>query len=326
MPNFSQRSVLLRNILEPLYLHAAIKQIKPDLIHVHYASRGGSVIPLLRFHPLVVTAMGSDISPTVGYRGLYAPFTRKLLESANLITVKSAYMEQMLEQIGDFANKTKRITWGVDLNLYRPGRETKGLRNRLNISKDSLVIFDPRAMRPLYNKHILIDAFKLYQASGGQKAILVISGYNADLHYQDRLQRKIEFLKLKDTVIILPEQSPQEMAQLYTLADIVVSIPKSDGFPQSLYEAWACGKFMVLSDLPQYREEVSDGQTARLVPVGDVQGLANAMMWAGVHPEVRRRAKQIGREHVKLIANKAEQTRKMNQLYADLLAATPVLR
>ena len=312
----------LFHVFEPSYLTRAIKLVEPDLIHVHFASTGLLSLPLSRFHPLVVTAMGSDISPKVGYRGWYAPFTQRLLKSADCITVKSAYMEQVLQQIGDFADKTKRISWGVDLGLFQQNRNTNALRLKLDIPDETLVFLDPRKMRPLYNHHILLEAFRDYLNASSPSAILLLVGFNADQHYMNSLKRSVRTWNLEKSVRFLPSQGYEEMADLYALADVMISIPQSEGFPQSIYEAWASGLYMILGDLPHYRQELDDGQTALLVPLGDVQALTDALRWIAEHPEVRKIAKDAGRARAKSIADKTEQTIKMNRIYASLLAKT----
>jgi glycosyltransferase involved in cell wall biosynthesis len=309
----------LFHLFEPYYLARSIKLVRPDLIHVHSASTGLLALPLSRFHPLVVTAMGSDISTKVGYRGLYAPFTRRLLKSADCITVKSAYMEQMLLKIGDFAHKTERITWGVDLSLFRPGRTTNALRRKLEIPAGALVFLDPRKMHPLYNKHILLDAFRKYLNTNNPGAILLLVGFNPDPRYLKRLKEQVRIWNIENVVRFLPPQDREEMADLYALADVMISIPQSEGFPQSIYEAWASGLYMILGNLPHYRHVFVDGQTARLVPLGDPQAVADALSWVANHPEVRKVARDAGPARAKSIADKAEQTQIMNQIYARLL-------
>jgi glycosyltransferase involved in cell wall biosynthesis len=307
------------HILEPYYLAKAIRIVKPDLIHIHFASQGLLSFPLSRFHPLVVTAMGSDISPAVGYRGWYAPLTRRVLQSADCITVKSAYMEKMLNQIGDFTDKTEHITWGVDLDLFHSERNLGALRRNLEIPDGDMVFLDPRKMVPLYNHHILLEAFRDYVNAKCPGAVLLFVGFNPDLRYLETLKRNVAKWNLEKSVRFLPPQDGEGMADLFSLADVMISIPESEGFPQSIYEAWASGLYMILGDLPHYHQEVADGKTARLVPIGDVNALADTLRWVASHPEVRKMAKLAGRELAKSFANRTEQITRMNSIYARLL-------
>jgi glycosyltransferase involved in cell wall biosynthesis len=112
-----------------------------------------------------------------------------------------------------------------------------------------------------------------------------------------------------------------EMADYYALADITISIPSSDGFPQTIYEASACGSFLIVGDLPQYREAVGDGLKARLVPVSDEATLAEALLWIARHPDAKAEAIDRGREYAARVANKQAEDQKVLGLYRDLLAA-----
>jgi glycosyltransferase involved in cell wall biosynthesis len=307
------------HFFEPSYLMNAIKQVQPDLVHVHFASTGLLALPLSRFSPLVVTTMGSDISPMVGYRGLYAPFTKLLLENADCITVKSTYMGRELQKIGDFSHKTEHINWGVELDLFRPDRDTDTIRRKLRIPDGTLIFLAPRKMTPLYNHHITLEAFRYFRNANHLNAVLIFVGFNPDQRYLLDLRRKARVWDIEKAIRFLPAQDYDEMADLYALADVMISIPQSEGFPHSIYEAWASGLYMILSDLPHYRQELSDGQTARLVPLGDAHALADALAWVSDHPEARNTARKVGRELAKSNADKTEQSVKMNRIYTRLL-------
>jgi glycosyltransferase involved in cell wall biosynthesis len=55
-------------------------------------------------------------------------------------------------------------------------------------------------------------------------------------------------------------------------------------------EAMACGAAVVLSRIRAFEQLVTDGINGRLVPVGDVKGLAAGIMNAWEHRESRGRA------------------------------------
>jgi glycosyltransferase involved in cell wall biosynthesis len=103
------------------------------------------------------------------------------------------------------------------------------------------------------------------------------------------------------------------------LADIMVSIPPSDGMPQSLYEAMACGTYPILGNLAQYQEMVQDGINGRLVKIGDVGALAEAMGWAADHPEKRKVAATYNRKRILQVADKEVQEERVNAIYEELL-------
>jgi glycosyltransferase involved in cell wall biosynthesis len=292
---------------------------QPDLVHVHYALHGLSVLPLLFFHPLVVTVMGGDILAEQDFRGIHAVLGKLLLDRADLITTKSAFMEQVLAQHGDYQTRIRRVTWGVDLKAFRPDLDVTKLRAQWNIPPGSLVFFDPRLAQPLYNKHLILTAFARYLAAQRSAAVLLIAEPFGKPDYLSGLKALAATLGITDCVRFVGTIDARDMPYYYAVADVTISVPSSDGLPHTIYEALASGSFLILGNLPQYQGIIEDEVTGRLVPVGDEVALSSALGWVSVHPEVRARAKEVGRAYVERYADREVQEKIVLQLYAELL-------
>lgn len=311
-----------RALLAPISLSLAIRSIQPDLIHVHYASQGLRTLPLLYYArcPIIVSTMGGDILPEQDYHGLHAYLVRALLNRANYITSKSEFMDATLTEIGNYKAKIKRVTWGIDLDRFCPNRDVDYLRRQWDIRPTDLVFFDVRsAALPLYNKHVILDGFAAYLQAGGPPAILLVAELASDPTHVARSRQQAADLGIADQVRFVGALDYAVIPDYYVLADATISVPKSDGFPQTIYEALACGSFLILGDLPQYAGAIEDGVTARLVPVGHSEALAQALLWIARRPNVRAQAANIGRTYVRQHADRQVQNRLMNQLYAELL-------
>jgi glycosyltransferase involved in cell wall biosynthesis len=61
-------------------------------------------------------------------------------------------------------------------------------------------------------------------------------------------------------------------------ADVVVSIPTSDSSPASVYEAMACKTPVIISDLPWFEGKFEKDRDLLVVPVRNVEKLANAIV------------------------------------------------
>lgn len=320
LPNFAAKSYVLRVLLEPLLVWFVIKKFQPDIVHVHYASKGLSSLVLAGKHFIVVTTMGSDIAPEIGFRGLYAFFTRRLLDMADVITSKSAFMDAAINNIGNYADKIRRIRWGVDLDFFKPNPNTATLRESLKISSGSIVFFDPRNAKPLYNKETIIEAFSAFLKKAKRSAVLLISTSSAEPRYLSHLRRKVDLLGIEPNIRFLPVLSREEMRDVYSLADITISAPHSDGLPQSIFEAMACGSFLILGDLPQYNEITEVAKGLITVPVSNVQKMSEAMLMVAGEPQVATAAKQLNRAYVEKYADSTKEEINLLMIYQAALS------
>ncbi|MGW8249495.1 MAG: glycosyltransferase family 4 protein, partial [Anaerolineales bacterium] len=72
--------------------------------------------------------------------------------------------------------------------------------------------------------------------------------------------------------------SQAELPRYYRSSDLYVSASHSDGTSISLLEAMACGRPMIVSDIPGNREWVEPGSNGWLFPDGDPDALAEALL------------------------------------------------
>jgi glycosyltransferase involved in cell wall biosynthesis len=118
----------------------------------------------------------------------------------------------------------------------------------------------------------------------------------------------------------VPKVAHDEMADIYRLADVVVSVPFTDGTPVTLLEALSTGRPVVATDLPSVREWLGDLDPGSLVPVGDVAATARAIAAALDRPAAARA--ELARRGRQLIEERAGHDRNMalaESLYRDLL-------
>lgn len=84
-------------------------------------------------------------------------------------------------------------------------------------------------------------------------------------------------------VPICRTQNQQELAEIYSLADVFVNPTYADMFPTVNLEALACGTPVVTYRTGGSPEAV-DERTGVVVNVGDVEGLAQAIRHVKAHP------------------------------------------
>jgi glycosyltransferase involved in cell wall biosynthesis len=307
-------------VLSAIRLATKVRQLGPDLVHVHYLRGLAWGLVLRRIHPCVVTPWGSDVLEEQGaFREWYArPLTRALLRRADVVTAHSGYMAARVHALS--SRPIERIGWGVDLTRFRLGlRETpeaRALRRRWSLP-DRQVILSPRLAQPFYNHHRLIQALPMVREKAPD-AVAVIPEYCPDIDYARKLRRLADEMGMADHVRFPGSIPHQDMPLWLNIADVVVMLPESDGMPNSLLEAMACGAVPVLNRLPQYTELVNHGRNGLFVdPDGDLVG---ALVGALTDAELRRHIGGRNRALVEECADQDQEMRRMERIYRTLIS------
>jgi len=310
---------LLGGLRSARHILQAIKDFKPDVLHAHYAGRLASVASLSGLRPFVLTVMGGDVlfdqheHPTVVDRWA----TRRLLDRADLILTKSEHLGNLVRQMGNFDEKTHTVVWGVDLGSF-PGPGSKAqARHDLGLPLKNRVVLSPRILRPLYNIHVIVEAMPLV-LQDAKDALLLITEYRADAQYRERLKRRIFELGLGEQIRFVGVVEPERMPSLYAASDVVVSVPASDGLPQSVLEAMACGVPVVSGNLPSYDGVLTDGETALRVAL-EPHTIASGIQKA-LEPRMGVRLTKAARAFVEREASLEASALRVEALYQGLLA------
>jgi glycosyltransferase involved in cell wall biosynthesis len=136
---------------------------------------------------------------------------------------------------------------------------------------------------------------------------------------RSRLERLALERRLGASYLLVPAVDNASMPFFYNLATVVVSVPRSDGFPVTVLEASACGAPLIVSSLPYCAEWFDGAGNGIIVPVGDGTALAAAIVRICGDGELRGRLAAAGR---RLVEKRADFRRCMDGLdgiYQELL-------
>jgi glycosyltransferase involved in cell wall biosynthesis len=257
-----------------------VKSIRPDLLHAHYATSYGFLGALSGLRPFVLTAWGSDILVTPRESALMRHVVGWVLERADAITSDAEFMTDAILEMGG-RGKTLTIPLGV----------SKGLLDAPVDAPRRPVVVSLRNLEPQFRIDRLIQAFQTV-ASRDPSARLLIGNRGPEL---PALQALAKSLNLVDRVEFIGFQSLADLHRLLSESAVYVSIPESDATSVTLLEAMALGAYPVVSDLPANREWVDDGKNGAVIAHGAIDALADAILRALGHPEVRENAARLNR-------------------------------
>jgi glycosyltransferase involved in cell wall biosynthesis len=305
-------------LLSAVRLIRALNRIKPDLVHLHYLRGLAWGLVLHCPYPSVMTPWGSDVLAEQGaFREWYSKgLTSRLLRRADLITTHSAYMETMVKRLLQDIRSVVRVGWGVDLQRFRPGIDTSMLRQQMKIRIDQSIIFSPRLLQPMYRHELVINAMP-YVLRAVPGAVLVLTEYFADPAYVRQLQQRVADLGVAEHVRFVGSLAYTDMPVWFNLASAVVMVPTSDGMPNSLLEAMACGATPVLNGLPQYDELVRDQVNGRRV-AGNHESLAEALVQVLQDDSFRAQCRRENRALIEMLGDQEKEMSKMEGLYQHL--------
>jgi glycosyltransferase involved in cell wall biosynthesis len=297
----------------------AVGRIRPDILQVHYLTVNGFRGWMSGFHPYAVAVWGNDVlvDPKKSTRARL--LARLSLRAADLVTGLSQHLVDAAIASGARRERTRMIHFGVDTDLFSPGPDPVGLRKSLRL-EGRRILFSPRIIDTLYRHETVIDAL----AALPEDVTLVMNRYRANPQVLASLQRRIDEEGLGARVAILEETPYSERPAFYRLADVVVSVPETDGGPLTLVEALAVGRPIVCSDLPPVREWLEELDPTCLVPVGDSAATAAAIETVLARStEERASFAERGRAAVLERADQARTMAEVERLYRQLAAGGP---
>jgi L-malate glycosyltransferase len=292
-------------------LRRLLREVKPDLLHAHYAGGYGLTAALSRFHPLALTAWGSDVLILPRTSRLMRRLVQLALRRAELVTSMAGHMTAAIRGLGVPEERVLTLPFGVDTSLFHP-RRAQSLQAR---GASALTIVSTRHLEPVYNVGLLIEAMPAIAAAvPGVKLLLIGEGSE-----RPRLQARVRELDLARRVLFLGRRRPIEIADYLSDADLFVSTSLSDGNNISLNEAMACGAFPIATDIPANREWIRHGENGFLTDLYDPRTLAGLAVQALGRAEIRAQAAQANWEIIQRRGSWAAAMETMERHYRNLM-------
>jgi glycosyltransferase involved in cell wall biosynthesis len=260
-------------------LRRTLRELKPDIVHAHYAGGYGLAAALAGFHPLVLTAWGSDVLILPNSSRPMRWLVKFALRRADLVTSMALHMTAAICGLGVPRERIVTLPFGVDTTIFHPG-------GRLPAAGAAPLIVSTRHLEPLYNVGLLIEALpEIAAAFPAVKLVLLGDGSE-----RRRLQERARELNQARRVVFLGRKRPEEVAQYLWQADVFVSTSLSDGNNISLNEAMACGAFPVATDIAANREWIRHGENGFLTGLHDPRMLASLVILALERNSLRKAA------------------------------------
>lgn len=276
------------------------KQLKPEIIHSYsYYTNFGAWYACLGTNAVAVGSVRSDFTRAIADSGFFlGRFCARWPRVQIFNSFTAAEKAQGFP--GPFVPKTTLVVRnGLDLERFATAPLPEGSR---------LTIVAVGSLMPVKRWDRLLKAVYRLQQNGFNPLVKVAGEgpLRADLETQAQhlgIGHRVDFIGQREDI-------PTLMAE----ATMLVHTSDSEGCPNVVMEAMACGRPVVATDVGDTASLVEDGKTGYVVGRADDQTLVERIEWLLKDPALRQEMGEAGRA-------KAERDFGLNRLVEQTLAA-----
>ena len=302
-----------------------INQIQPDLLHGHYVASFGTMAAQSGYAPLILSAWGSDVFKFGLKSALHKKWMSSNFKRASAVTTTSHHMRDILvNEFGVEDEKIHTFSWGIGATFFErfSDEELKEFREKYNLPEGKTLNLSPRRLAPIYGGDIIIKGFSIIADSYPEAHLLLMNGADDKLFPKQMRHKVLEF-GLENRVTFLPKlPDDRDVAKLFSLCPVFISIPESDQLSSSILEGMACGSIPILADLEPYFEIVEDGVNGFYIRQRDSACLASTLdMVLAELPSISVSMSARNREHCETHERWEDCAEKMHDLYLQVAGA-----
>lgn len=204
---------------------------------------------------------------------------RRSITGPDALAVVSDHWRHVLAR--DFGVEADVVTNGVDAARFTrpPTFPDADLRRRVG-AEDRFLFLTVGGIEPRKGSLELVEALAAVRGVASPPPVLaVVGGHSFQDHgpYRERALDRARQLGIGRDLVVLGTVPDEELRRWYWSADTFVFPSVKEGFGLVVLEALAAGLPVIATDIPVFRQYLTDGKTAVLTEPGDPRALAEAM-------------------------------------------------
>lgn len=275
------RSEIANGVKDFKILKSAVRTFKPDIIFLQTLLYPCYLSYFLdKSLPVIITFWNGDVIWWAKWNG-FDRLCKKLIvthgvKRATAITVNSKMAYDACLNYGAPKGKINLIRYpGVDLDRFFPGDKYIS-RKECKIDA-KYVVLCPRGLGGYLNSDVIIEAAGIVCKKYPDTIFLFLSGVGGEKEWDKHLKRACE-LGIEKNLRYDGQVPYESMVLYYTSSDAMISVSSNDSLPNCMLEAMACGIPVIMSDIPQIREWITDRHNGFLVSVKNHELLASRII------------------------------------------------
>jgi len=258
----------------------AMREFHPDVTVAHFLPNYGWLAAVAAgSRPWMVACWGSDLLINARRSPFHRARARYVLRKAPLIHVDAEVLAEAAIALGAPPERIWTRAWGVDASALLPSASP----SRIGSGAAGTRILWTRQLEPVYDPEPFIRALGILK----RRAFPFRAVMAGDGPMRADVVRWLSEEGIAAEVTLAGFLSEEKLRALYHGSDAYVSMSRSDSTSQSLLEAMAAGIFPIVSDIAGNREWVTHRRNGYLVPAGDEEALACAIVESSCDPEAQ---------------------------------------
>ena len=247
-----------------------IKREKLDILHVHYAIPHAVCAILAKQMAgtnvkIVTTLHGTDIT-VLGYDPSLTNLIKYGIEKSDVVTAVSHSLAQETMDVIAPDKEIQTVYNFIDERDYHK-IDSAHLREEYGISDNEKVMIHVSNFRSVKRVTDVVRTFYLSSKKLPVKLLLVGDGPEMTVVF-----KLVQDLGIEDQVLFLGKQD--NLAELYSISDVILLLSEKESFGLVLLEAMACEVPAIGTNIGGIPEVIIDGETGYLCEVGDVETAA----------------------------------------------------
>ena len=293
-------------------LRCLIREHKPDVVHTHSSKAGilGRSAAWREHVPAVIhTVHGLPFydGQSRWQHGLYVHLERWASRRCHhLIGITPAMRDAFVAQRIAKPDQFTIIPSGVDLSRFERDRPTR---------QGPLVVAILARLDALKGHDDLLDIFPQLLGRFPDLELWFIG----DGWHRSHLEQRIAAMPCADQIKLTGLVDHDRIASVLTQVDVKVLPSYQEGQSRTLIEALLCGCGIVAYDVGGIPWVCIHNVTGKLVPVGDTQALADAILWMLEHFDERQRLVKAGQAHVREHFDVRHMDQQIENVYTQVL-------
>lgn len=305
-----------------------LREYQPQIVHTHSSKAGiiGRAAAAKLAIPVVHTIHGSPFHP---YQSRLAYHAYRLAEkwaarrTARLISVCDAMTDQYVAAGVAPREKFVTVYSGMEVEPFlQPPRARDVVRQELGFEPHHVVVGKVARLFELKGHEDVIAAARTALKRNPNLRFLFVG----DGLLRNELERQIAAAGLSRQFVFAGLVPQDKVPELVGAMDIVVHASLREGLARVLPQGLISGKPVVSYDVDGAREVVISGETGFLLPPRAIDEMADALIRLADDPSLRDRLGQTGRARFTDQFRHQTMTRRLREVYAEVLAERAVDR